>query len=176
MIDITSHQLIYAPHLALDTAVKKFSGDADLRQLISEHMQSLCRHHKGLGLAANQIEMDAAVFVTYVHDNMVTMFNPEIMELSNDKVLLEEGCLSDPGLFLKINRPAVMLASWESETGERCEATLTGMECRTFLHELDHLNGIMFSDRAGVTKLTMARKRQAKLMQRATNRIIAAMK
>jgi peptide deformylase len=104
------------------------------------------------------------------------MFNPEIMEISKDSVLMSEGCLSDPGLYLKISRPDMIMASWEDELGERSQATLYGMDCRVFLHEMDHLQGIMFSDRVGATKLKMARTKQAKLMNRAAERIINSMK
>jgi peptide deformylase len=70
----------------------------------------------------------------------------------------------------------MILASWEDEMGERSQATLVGMDCRIFLHEMDHLQGIMFSDRAGVTKLKMGRTKQRKLMNRAAERIINSMK
>jgi peptide deformylase len=176
MIDMQKHQLIYAPHIALDTAVKEFVGDHVERQAVSQHMQTLCQHHKGLGLAANQIDMDAAVFVTHIQGDMVTMFNPMVLEVSDDNVLMSEGCLSDPGLYLKIKRPDMILASWEDELGSRTQAQLYGMDCRTFLHEMDHLSGVMFSDRAGATKLKMARAKQAKLMSRAADRIIQSMK
>jgi peptide deformylase len=175
--DISLHQLVYAPHYALDNSVRPFpAGDTAYRQAVSNHMQTLCNSHKGQGIAANQITLDAAVFVTHIQGDMVTMFNPEIMEVSDDKVLMSEGCLSDPGLYLKIKRPDMILASWEDEIGERSQATLFGIDCRIFLHEMDHLQGIMFSDRAGATKLKMARAKQRKLMNRAAERIINSMK
>jgi peptide deformylase len=175
--DISLHKLIYAPHYALDNSVRPFpAGDPTYRRAVSDHMQALCSSHNGQGIAANQITLDAAVFVTHIQKDMVTMFNPEIMEISDDKVLMREGCLSDPGLFLKIKRPDMILASWEDETGERSQATLYGMDCRIFLHEMDHLQGIMFSDRVGVTKLKMARTKQSKLMNKAAERIIESMK
>jgi peptide deformylase len=175
--NIPTYQLVYAPHIALDTKVQPFlSGDGEYRQAVSNHMQALCRSHNAHGMAANQIALDAAVFVTHIQQDMVTMFNPEILEISDDKVLMNEGCLSDPGLYLKIKRPDMILASWEDEMGERSQATLVDMDCRIFLHEMDHLQGIMFSDRAGVTKLKMGRTKQRKLMNRAAERIINSMK
>jgi peptide deformylase len=175
--NLAQHQLIYAPHNALDTWVPSFpAGDAPYRRMVSDHMQALCSSHKGQGIAANQITLNAAVFVTHIQKDMVTMFNPEIMEISKDSVLMSEGCLSDPGLYLKISRPDMIMASWEDELGERSQATLYGMDCRVFLHEMDHLQGIMFSDRVGATKLKMARTKQAKLMNRAAERIINSMK
>lgn len=176
-IDLTAHQLIYAPHHALDTKVSDFPQDnVEYRNAIARHMMSLMETHRGIGLAANQINLNAAVHVQMVQRDMVAMFNPQIHEVSDDKVLMSEGCLSEPGLYLKVKRPDMIRASWEDETGERTSATLFGMDARVFLHEFDHLQGIMFTDRVGKTKLDMARKKQAGYMERAAQRIMATMK
>jgi peptide deformylase len=176
ILDLTAHQLVYAPHPMLETQVAPFALDnPEYRQAVSSHMQNLCRDHKGLGLAANQINLNAAVFVVHVQGDMVTMFNPQIHEVSDDKVLMSEGCLSDPGMYLKVKRPDMIKASWEDETGKRSQATLFGMDCRVFLHEFDHLQGVMFSDRVGNTKLKMARKKQSGRLNRAAQRIMADM-
>ena len=175
-IDLSMHQLVYAPHPMLETpAVSVEPDNPEYRQAVSAHLQKLCRDHKGLGLAANQINLDAAVFVAHVQGDMVTMFNPQVHEASDDKVLMSEGCLSEPGMYLKVKRPDMIKASWEDETGKRSQATLFGMDCRVFLHEMDHLFGIMFTDRVGNTKLKMARKKQAGLLNRAAQRIMDSM-
>lgn len=175
-IDMTEHQLVYVPHVALETQVTPCPEDnPEYRQAISRHMRELCEHHRGLGLAANQINLNSAVFVTHIQKDMVACFNPTIHEVSDDTVLMSEGCLSDPGLYMKVKRPDMIKASWEDETGVRTQATLFGMDCRVFLHEYDHLQGIMFTDRVGKTKLNMARKKQKQYMNRAINRIIDKM-
>lgn len=174
--DMSAFQLVYYPHEALDTQVVAFpDGDMPYRNAVSAHMRDLCEHHKGLGLAANQINLNASVFVTHVQGEMVVCFNPQIHEVSDDKVLMSEGCLSEPGLYLKVKRPDMIRASWEDERGERTQATLFGMDCRVFLHEFDHLQGVMFTDRVGKTKLQMARKKQNAYMERAAQRIMANM-
>jgi peptide deformylase len=175
-LDMTAYQLVYAPHQMLETQVQPFIFDKpEYRQAVSYHMQNLCRNHKGLGLAANQINLNAAVFVVHVQKDLVTMFNPQIHGVSDDKVLMSEGCLSDPGMYLKVKRPDMVTASWEDETGKRSQATLFGMDCRVFLHEYDHLQGIMFTDRVGNIKLKMARKKQGAALNRAAQRIMANM-
>ena len=175
-IDMSIHQLVYVPHVALETQVSPFPEDnLDYRNAVSQHMQAVCQHHKGLGLAANQVDLNGAVFVTHIQQDMVTCFNPTIHEVSDDKVLMSEGCLSEPGLYLKVKRPDMIKASWEDENGVRTSATLFGMDCRVFLHEFDHLQGVMFTDRVGKPKLKMARKKQAAYMDRAMQRIMAQM-
>jgi len=172
-LDIAAHQLVYVPNRALDTRAAPFPEDnSEYRQAVSKHMQSMCEKHRGLGLAANQVDLDAAVFVTHIQKDMVTCFNPTIHEVSNHKVLMSEGCLSDPGLYLKIKRPDMIKASWEDEAGVRSQATLYGMDCRVFLHEYDHLQGILFTNRVGDVKLKMARKKQSQRMEDAMQRIM----
>lgn len=176
-IDMSVHQLVYVPHSALEQQVPAFpDGNIDYRKAVARHMQELMIVHDGIGLAANQINLNAAVHLQKVQSDIVAMFNPQVHEISEDKVLMTEGCLSDPGLYLKVKRPDMVLVSWEDVTGERTQATLYGMDCRVFLHEFDHLQGVLFSDRVGGVKLKMARKKQALRMHRAAERIMASMK
>jgi len=173
MPDLSSHRLVYAPYPSLETAAQPFPPDnLAYRLVVSKNMQDLCLQHRGLGIAANQIDFDAAVFVTHVQSEMITCFNPQIHEISDDTVLMSEGCLSDPGLYLKVKRPDMIKASWEDESGARSQATLFGMDCRVFLHEYDHLQGILFTDRVGSVKLKAARKKQSTRFKSAMNRII----
>jgi peptide deformylase len=138
-------------------------------------MKQLMEQYRGIGLAANQINLNAAVHVQMIQQDIVAMFNPQVMEISEDQVLMSEGCLSDPGLYLKVKRPDMVKVRWEDEAGELDEAVLFGMDARVFLHEYDHLQGILFTDRVGNVKLKAARKKQAKLMNRAADRIIESM-
>ena len=175
--DLSVHRLVFAPHAALEKAVNPFpEGMPDYRRAITQHMTDLMVTHRGIGLAANQINLNAAVHVQMVQRDIVAMFNPQIHEVSNDLVLMSEGCLSEPGLYLKISRPDMVLASWEDESGARTSATLFGMDARVFFHEFDHLQGVMFTDRVGKVKLQMARKKQNQRIDGAAQRIMARMK
>lgn len=176
-LDMSAHQLVYVPHQALETQVPPFpEGNVEYRRAVAQHMASIMEKHRGIGLAANQINLNAAVHVQMVQRDLVAMFNPQIHEVSEDTVLMSEGCLSDPGLYLKVKRPDMVKASWENELGERTAATLFGMDARVFLHEFDHLQGILFTDRVGDVKLKMARKKQAQRLEAAAQRIMASMK
>jgi peptide deformylase len=175
-IELEKFQLVYVPHQALDRKTDSFpEGNPAWRIKIAQHMGSLMTTHKGIGLAANQINLNYAVHVQMIQNEMVAMFNPQVHEVSDDLVLMSEGCLSDPGLSLKVKRPDMIKASWEDEQGVRTDNILYGMDCRVFLHEFDHLQGVMFTDRVGKTKLQLARKKQAVRMERAAQRIIANM-
>lgn len=176
MNDIQQHQLIYAPHPMLEKVAEPFPNqNFELRSQVSNHMKMLMEKHRGIGLAANQINLPLSVHIQMVQQDMVAMFNPQIHEISEDQVLMSEGCLSDPGLYLKVKRPDMIKVSWEDEHDHRVSATLFGMDARVFLHEFDHLQGVLFTDRVGKTKLEMARKKQAKLLNRAAQRIMDSM-
>lgn len=171
--DLKAHQLIYAPHQSLETSVAAFPYDnTEYRQAIAQHMFGIMEHHRGIGLAANQINLNAAVHVQMVQQDRIAMFNPQVHEVSEEQVLMSEGCLSEPGLYLKVKRPDMVKASWEDVNGERTGTTLFGMDARVFLHEFDHLQGILFTDRVGSVKLKAARKKQAKRMNAAAERIM----
>jgi peptide deformylase len=159
--NFAQHKLVYVPHPALDTPSAPFEfDDVEYRKALGKHMIELMHNHRGVGLAANQINLNAACFAMLLGADDVFMINPQVHEVSNTKVLMSEGCLSDPGMFLKVKRPDAIRASWENEEGERHHLELEGLDARVFLHEFDHLQGILFTDRVGGTKLKMARKKQ----------------
>ena len=74
----------------------------------------------------------------------------------------EEGCLSFPNLWLAVKRPASINAKYLDRTGKECTIELKGIDARCFLHELDHLDGVCFTDKVSKLKLAMAIKKQRK--------------
>jgi peptide deformylase len=86
-------------------------------------------------------------------------FNPEVVANTDDIADLEEGCLSFPGIFVTIKRPKAVKVRWQNSSGEWQEGEFKGYECKCFLHELDHLEGIVFSDRTSQLKWAMAMKK-----------------
>jgi peptide deformylase len=72
---------------------------------------------------------------------------------------LEEGCLSFPGVYVNIKRPKAIKARWQNSSGETMEGEFTGYECKCFLHELDHLEGIVFQDRVSTLKWALGVKK-----------------
>jgi len=120
--------------------------------------------HAGMGLAANQIGIRTCAFVL-TGEEVLGVFNPRIVDFSTETVTLEEGCLTYPNLFVKIKRPKKIKARFALPNGETITRTFDGMTARAFQHELDHLNGVLYTSRANRYHLDQA-KTLVKKMQR----------
>ena len=139
-----------------------FETDQDAEQIESE-MISLMKTFKGIGLAANQVGLLRRVFTIQLKDREpFAMFNPKVTSQSSTIQDTEEGCLSFPDLWLGVKRPQSIEAEYLDKTGKHCTITLTGTDARCFLHELDHLDGIVFTEKVSQMKLMLARKKQRK--------------
>ena len=116
----------------------------------------------GIGLAANQVGINARVFVMGHRDNpeaAQAFFNPVVTANTEEIADIEEGCLSFPGIYVKVKRPTKIKARWQNSQGEFEEGEFDGYNCKCFLHEYDHLEGITFQDRVSSLKWTMAIKK-----------------
>jgi peptide deformylase len=132
--------------------------------VIEREMLDMMRANNGLGLAGNQVGLLRRVFVMRTTDGReFGCFNPWIMFGDNNFITGNEGCLSFTNLWLKIPRHNKITASYLDNTGKPCIIELEGLDARCFQHELDHLNGITFTEHVSDLKLTMARKKQRKL-------------
>lgn len=119
----------------------------------------------GIGLAANQVGIRARVFVMGHRDYpeaAQAFFNPMVVAHIDEIDDLEEGCLSFPGIFVNIKRPKKIKARWQNSKGEWQEDVFDGYNCKCFLHELDHLEGIVFQDRVSTLKWALAVKKTTK--------------
>lgn len=126
---------------------------------LSNDLWNKSRTLKGLGLSANQVGIDARVFVMGVDkDNRKNVFNPKIVSVSEETMMAKEGCLSYPGLWLNIRRPKKIVASYQDETGKTIVEEFEGLPARIFQHEYDHMEGLNFSDHASELKMKMALK------------------
>lgn len=121
--------------------------------------------NNGLGLSANQIGLPFRAFAM-VGSPIIVCFNPRIVDTSSEQVVLEEGCLSYPNLFVKIKRPKMIKVRYTEPNGNTVTKTFDGMTARIFQHELDHLNGIRYIDRANKFHLEQARKAAKKAQRR----------
>jgi peptide deformylase len=113
---------------------------------LAHQLLRLMRRENGMGLAANQAGIDKRVFVMAVDSIYRHCFNPEIVRSSKQQVVLREGCLSFPGEFCQIERPATVDVRYQDAWGKVHEETLSGWHSRCFQHELDHLNGVTMYD------------------------------
>lgn len=130
--------------------------DASVASFIADMFESM-RAHRGLGLAAPQVGRSERMFIASIDgDGPRAFINPEIVFTSPEEVVLEEGCLSIPGLYKKVRRPEFVKVQAWNERGRRFNLEAEGLLARVILHEFDHLNGILFVDR-----LLPAAKRRA---------------
>ncbi len=130
---------------------KKFTRK-EVNDLITR-MQRSMRAANGIGLSANQIGLEFAVFVAEVPDaqggtKFYAVFNPKIEKSSKDAVAFEEGCLSVPGKWGDVTRAEEIVVSGQNKMGKKVKVKAWGLLARVFQHEIDHLNGKLFIDRA----------------------------
>lgn len=168
-------KLVKAPDPWLEKKVKDFDFQTLDPVQISGEMCRIMMANDGIGLAANQVGLDARIFVMRPLESKEVLkpfavINPIIREVSEETILSKEGCLSHTGLYLEVARPARLVAQFLDLDAKECIIELTGIDARCFLHEYDHLEGIEYTDRVSRLKLDIARKRQAKLLKRKKDR------
>ena len=133
-------KLLSSPNEFLKKVMQPFDFETmDAKQLSGEMCQIMMAKN-GLGLAANQVGLET-----------------------------KEGCLSHIGLILTIKRPKNIVVQFLDIDAKECIIELSGIDARCFLHEYDHLNGVEFTDRVSKLKVSMAKKKQRKLIKEHTN-------
>ncbi len=100
----------------------------------------------GIGLAAPQVGQSISVCVVTHVDGPLVMVNPRITKHSFRKQVMEEGCLSIPGVFGTVRRPKRVAVTYTDRHGKEQQVDAQGMLARVIQHEVDHLNGILFTD------------------------------
>ncbi len=125
----------------------------ELKALVGK-MRAIMKQSNGIGLSANQIGLQKRIFVAQVPDDdgrqkFYAVLNPQITKLSSKKTLNEEGCLSVPltitGL---VERPEKIVLEGRDIRGKKIKIKAWGLLARVFQHEVDHLNGALFIDKA----------------------------
>ena len=133
-------------------------------------MVETCMKYKGYGLSANQCGYKYRMFVMGAGDSYVAHFNPKLIKAYGE-AHMTEGCLSFPLLGLGITRAAAVDVEYQDFNGVKREAHYTGISARCFLHELDHMNGIVYTSRAKPMALQSGMKKRGKY-----NKLIAKSK
>ena len=131
-----------------------------------EEMQKLRKENGGVGLAAPQLGVETRELVIGAgnfesegtEDFNKAFFNPSIKYLEGEESYMIEGCLTFPGLFIKIKRPDVASINYYDQDGVNFEEVFTGMTSRILQHEIDHLDGILFTSRANRIHLEKDKK------------------
>ena len=142
-------QLTPNTHPILHERVKPCSKNLDRREM-SRILKENMMHYEGVGLSANQIGISERVFIMMLNmetEETITCFNPRIIKRYDDNVWCEEGCLSFPDEIINVERPDRIIVKYEDEDKKDHKIKLSGMAARVFLHEFDHLEGIVFTER-----------------------------
>lgn len=140
-----------------------FKDRKDLTNTMFETMHK----YGGLGLSANQVGLPFNMFVMGGHPEIekgmkLVCFNPVIIHSSKEEILLKEGCLTFPFVFLSIKRPRKIVAKYEDEFGALQEGHFDGYFSRIFQHEYDHMLGRLFTEKASKMKLDIAYEKAQK--------------
>jgi peptide deformylase len=121
---------------------------------------------QGVGLAATQVGIDMQLIVIDIGDGLINLINPVIVKKEGCEVL-EEGCLSCPGLTIKIKRAKMVVANFMDEEGNARQLKAEGLLARAVQHELDHLSGVLIVDYLNpVKKMLLKRKLRKPLTRR----------
>ena len=115
--------------------------------MILDDMLETMRENNGLGIAAPQVGILRRMFIVEVEDQLIEMINPEIIEV-NGVQQGEEGCLSVPGLVGTVERPEYVKMSGLNRKGEKVEIEGSGLLAVALSHEFDHLEGVLFTEKA----------------------------
>ena len=130
--------------------IEKCSYNLD-REELSQILKVNMDYYNGVGLSANQIGIKERAFIMIrdmEYNETITCFNPKIIKESKNKVVMEEGCLSYPELFLDVVRPSSVVVKYEDEYKKRHKLKLSDFPARVFQHEYDHMEGIDFTQRS----------------------------
>lgn len=146
----------------------------ELYHLLRDRMCSL----KTLGLSAPQLGIMARVFVFGNPDDpesIMPLFNPIVVNVGDEIATYEEQCSTFPGLFIKVKRPNTVRVRYAGLDGDVITHNFQGMTARVALHEIDHLDGVLFTDRANRYHLDQAKRRKLKMdrVRKANDRQVA---
>lgn len=143
-----SLKLVHYPDPALLEACPEVTVFDEALDKEIEEMQSLMIASKGIGLAANQCGLNKAMFVMSSKGTVYEFINPKFVSTPAGHQLIEEGCLSLPGVLVTIERAAEVVVEAKNKRGETFEVVATGLEAVCIQHEMEHLRGKFFLDSA----------------------------
>ena len=141
--------------------------DAEIKTLISDMIETMYAAD-GIGLAASQVDCHIQLIVMDLSENRDTpmvFINPKVTPLVEEKQPYEEGCLSVPDVYDKVERPSKVRIEALDADGEAIDEIAEGLLAVCIQHEMDHLNGVIFVDYLSRLKQTRARDKVKKVLK-----------
>lgn len=138
--------------------------DEELEVLIQDMLETMYGA-EGIGLAATQVNIHKRLLVIDVsenNDSPQVFINPSFEIIEDELVEYDEGCLSVPGFYETVSRPAVVEVTAQDQTGEQFSLTAEGILSTCIQHEIDHLNGKLFVDYISALKRQRIRSKLEK--------------
>ena len=159
--------ILIAPHARLRAKARAVAkGDDEAVRGIIPRMFATMYTAPGIGLAAPQVDLGLRLLVIDLMPNdkpaPIVMINPEIVALSLELAMREEGCLSLPGMYADVTRPARVKVRYLDEAGARQELEAEDLLSACVQHEIDHLDGVLFVDRLSILKRNIIMRKLAK--------------
>ena len=141
------------------------------RKELAESMFETMKKYGGVGLTCNQVGLPFNMFVAGGHESIekglsLAMFNPMIISAGVEEIMMKEGCLTYPYVFLNVKRPRKVVMKYEDAEGKTQEAHLDGMMSRICQHEYDHTIGRNFTEHVSKFKLKRAQEKAMKEIDR----------
>ena len=133
---------------------------------LEEQLVENMLHHEGYGLSANQIGIPVQAFSMMLDDKPMVVFNPEILEWSEETTYIREGCLSFPGLYIAVERARAVAMKFQAYDGEEQGGSLQDMSAKIFQHEMEHMEGKLFIDNVSRFKVKSAMKKRKIYLKR----------
>ncbi len=142
--------------IASEVPIKEISGKK-IQEILHDMSEALASQHDGVAIAAPQIAVSLRIFLVnpQVYDTMKTdgprplvFINPRILKMSRDRKAMSEGCLSVRPWYGKVKRASKATVEAWDERGEKFTIDGVGLLAQIFQHEIDHLNGVLFIDKA----------------------------
>ena len=143
-----------------------FQQDGDKAKELAEVLHKKMVQLNGAGLSANQVGLPYRVFVLGTPERRYAFFNPQIVGVSKEQVAMEEGCLSFPLLGLSITRAENILVEYQDFNGNVRQQNFGGISARCFQHELDHMNGIVYTSKVKPLALQQGQKKRNKIYKK----------
>ena len=162
-------EILLVPNPVLRQKVDKLKSISEEDIKIANNMMETMIKAPGVGLAANQVGILKQIVTINFEDKEnnkkanYILFNPSIIQYSEEKVIMEEGCLSLPEQYAEVERPKEIILEYVNENEKIIKKEIDGFEARILQHEIDHLSGKLFVDYLSSLKRNVLIKKVKKL-------------